>query len=112
MTKKYFIDDEEVTESEFEERLETETDYAAETNYDDILDESYDEIKIGSCTFTPSQVLLNCDPTAYRCGISDYQNSLYEDSMYDLEDGQEVEINKITFRIDEEDDEEDEEDED
>lgn len=111
MAKKYFIDDEEVTESEFESRLETETNYAAETNYDDMLDESYDEIKIGSFTFTPSQVLLNCDPTAYRCGISDYQSSLYEDSMHDLEDGQEVEINNITFRIDEE-DEEDEEDED
>lgn len=35
------------------------------------LDECYKPYKIGNLTFYPSQVLKECDPTAFRCMVSD-----------------------------------------
>ena len=57
-----------------------------ESRYDDDLDSCYGEIKIGCCTFYPSQILKECDPIAYRCGFSDFQNFVYEDAMDWLKD--------------------------
>ena len=39
-----------------------------EEMYEQMLDDCYEEIKIGSLTFSPSQILKECDPIAYRCG--------------------------------------------
>tara|TARA_R100000781_G_scaffold110566_1_gene76108 strand:+ start:7807 stop:8007 length:201 start_codon:yes stop_codon:yes gene_type:complete len=47
--------------------------------YDEMLDEIYPEIKIGTLTFSPSRVLRELDPTAYRIGLSEYEDSLMED---------------------------------
>ncbi len=60
-----------------------------DNDYDDDLDSCYDEIKIGCCTFYPSEVLKECDPIAYRCGFDDFQNSVYEDALYYLEEEEE-----------------------
>jgi len=46
-------------------------------DYKQMLDDCHEEIKIGCLTFSPSQVLEECDPIAYNCGFSDYQE--YED---------------------------------
>ena len=43
--------------------------------YDEMLDEVYGEIKIGTLTFSPSRVLRELDPTAYRIGLSEYEDS-------------------------------------
>ena len=52
-----------------------------EDQFDDMLDESIPEIEIGCLTYLPSQVLKAVDPTAYRCGLIDYIDSLdVEDS--------------------------------
>ena len=52
-----------------------------EDQFDDMLDESIPEIEIGSLTYSPSHVLKNVDPTAYRCGLNDFVDSLdVEDS--------------------------------
>lgn len=48
-------------------------DFAQE--YDDFLDETYGNIQIGCCTFSPSRVLSELDPIAYRCGFSDWLDS-------------------------------------
>lgn len=49
--------------------------------FEDMLDESIPEIEIGSLTYSPSHVLKNVDPTAYRCGLNDFVDSLdVEDS--------------------------------
>jgi len=47
--------------------------------YDEMLDELYPDITIGSCTFTASQVLKECDPIAYECGKSDLADAYDED---------------------------------
>lgn len=52
-----------------------------ETQFDEYLDESIPEIEIGSLTYSPSHVLKNVDPTAYRCSLNDFVDSLgVEDS--------------------------------
>lgn len=52
-------------------------------NYDEWLDEIYGEIMIGNISFLPSRILKELDPIAYRCGFSDYIDSL------DIEDDEE-----------------------
>lgn len=51
------------------------------TQFDESLDESIPEIEIGCLTYSPSHVLKNVDPVAYRCSLNDFVNSLdVEDS--------------------------------
>ena len=51
------------------------------TKFDESLDESIPEIEIGCLTYSPSHVLKNVDPTAYRCSLNDFVDSLdVEDS--------------------------------
>ena len=52
-----------------------------EDQFDESLDESIPEIEIGCLTYSPSPVLKNVDPTAYRCSLNDFVDSLdVEDS--------------------------------
>ncbi|NCB78512.1 MAG: hypothetical protein EOM41_00670 [Bacilli bacterium] len=49
--------------------------------FDDMLDDSTPEIEIGDLTYSPSHVLKNVDPIAYRCSLNDFVDSLdVEDS--------------------------------
>jgi hypothetical protein len=47
-------------------------------SYDQMLDECYDLSTVGGpfSHMLASRVLRECDPIAYRCGISDYTDSL------------------------------------
>ena len=70
-----------------------------EDQFDESLDESIPEIEIGSLTYSPSHVLKNVDPTAYRCSLIDFVDSL------DVEDSDEYkalqsEIDYIQDEID------------
>ncbi len=47
--------------------------------FEEMLDECYEEVTIGNCSFSPSDVMKECDPTAFRIGVSEYLNSLAED---------------------------------
>lgn len=38
-----------------------------------------EEVKIGTLTYLPAQVLKAVDPIAYRVGLSDYADSLMRD---------------------------------
>ena len=100
--KKYFLNEEEITEEEFNKQLEGCIAEYIDNNYDDLLDEGYDEYKIGYTTFSASMILKNCDPVAYRCGKNDYESSLLEDAQYELENYGSYEINGDTFEIEEE----------
>ena len=52
-----------------------------EDQFDEMLDESIPEIEIGCLTYSPSHVLKKVDPTAYRCSLNDFVDSLdVEDS--------------------------------
>lgn len=53
------------------------TDEEIEDMYREALDEQ-GNIRIGSLTYAPSQVLEAVDPIAYRVGLSDYASFLDE----------------------------------
>ena len=56
-----------------------------EEMFEEMLDECYEELKVGCCTFSPSQVMKECDPTAFRIGTSENLDSLAEDcQLYEL----------------------------
>jgi len=71
---------EKITEKEMEER------------YDNMLDETNEEM----FNILPSRILSECDPIAYNCGLSDYEDSISEDTVvkdgdYDDEEDEGVE---------------------
>lgn len=51
--------------------------------YEEALD-SGEDVKIGTLSYLPSQVLKAVDPIAYRVGLSDYADSLSQDG-YEVE---------------------------
>ena len=53
--------------------------------YDEMLDDCYGEIEICGYSYAASIALYRVDPIAYRCGFSDYCDSLYSDIKYSLE---------------------------
>ena len=50
--------------------------------YDDMLDDSYGEVDICGMKYQSSRALKELDPTAYRCGLNDYNDS----ELCDIED--------------------------
>ena len=42
--------------------------------FDECLDAA-GSIEVVGCTFYPSQILKECDPIAYRCGLNDFADS-------------------------------------
>ena len=48
------------------------TDSEIDSRYSEWLDEIHDPCIIAGITFQPSCILCELDPTAYRCGFSDY----------------------------------------
>ena len=105
---KYLIDWEEFEQDEFQRKLEDAIYDYAEHNYDNELDETYQDYEImGSHSFSASQVLKECDPTAYRCGMNDLIDSKLKEANYQLETCGEYSVNGKTFMVEEIDDEED-----
>lgn len=64
-----------------QEQIELDPDDFAD-QFDELLDER-GEIEIGCLTYSPSHVLKNVDPTAYRCSLNDFVDS------FDVEDSDE-----------------------
>lgn len=50
--------------------------------FDQYLDELHDEVTIGDITFSPSKILAECDPIAYRCYSSDYESAQIENEEW------------------------------
>jgi DNA repair exonuclease SbcCD ATPase subunit len=44
--------------------------------YDDMLDDVYGEVQIAGCSYSTSYALKKLDPTAYRCGKSDFESGM------------------------------------
>ena len=50
--------------------------------FDQYLDEMHDEVTIGDITFSPSKILAECDPIAYRCYFNDYESNQIENEEW------------------------------
>lgn len=55
------------------------SDYEIEEQYKEMLDDAYGIIKIGYSEFYASDVLRECDPIAYRIGLSEYEDQIREE---------------------------------
>lgn len=48
----------------------------SDEQYDDMLDDIYGEVQIAGMTYSTSYALKELDPTAYRCGKSDFESGM------------------------------------
>jgi|TARA_R110002049_G_scaffold36447_3_gene116169 hypothetical protein len=53
--------------------------------YNESLDEMGD-VKLGNLTFSPSRIIKELDPVAYRVGLNEYEDMLMEDYVYEDDD--------------------------
>ena len=108
--RKYIIDNEEyIDTSKAAEYLAEQID---EDGYDDMLDDAYGTVSICGYEYDSSYALHQLDEIAYRCGFSDYTDSIQSDIEYDLEnmdDGEECEIYNCTVICEDNEGEDDEE---
>lgn len=104
--KKFYLNEEEITEEEFNKQLEGCVAEYIDNNYDDLIDEDNEEYRIGYLTFSASEVLKKCDPIAYNCGFSDYESDILEEAKCELENHGYYEISNEKFEIEEEEEEE------
>ena len=56
----------------------------SEQEYDDFLDGIYEEVHIGALTFSPSEILKNCDEVAYRIGRDEEEDCQRENMKEDV----------------------------
>ena len=52
-------------------QIETEL---TDSEYEDYLDELYGEVEVCGCNYSAGRTLREVDPTAFRCGKSDYES--------------------------------------
>jgi len=53
--------------------------------FEELLDECCEEVKIGCCTFSPSQIMKELDPVAFRVGCQENLAQLAEDcQLYEV----------------------------
>lgn len=50
-------------------------DYEIEEQFKEMLDECYPSYSINGMEFLASDILKECDPIAYRVGLSDYEGT-------------------------------------
>ena len=51
--------------------------------FDEMLDELYPEYSIAGITLTPSHILRECDPIAYRIALSEFEDYEEQDNRDD-----------------------------
>lgn len=100
--RKYFINEKEVNENEFNEKLDNAIETYIDNHYDDMLDEDFEPLKIYGATYNVSNILKKIDPINYNCLMLDYTNNVYSDAADDLERLGYVIINDEKFEIQEE----------
>jgi hypothetical protein len=55
--------------------------------YEELLDECWPEVTIGYGTYSPSQILKNCDEVAFELGVKENLDNLAEDGVLYEVDG-------------------------
>lgn len=50
-------------------------DYEIEEQYKEMLNECWPSYTIAGMEYLPADILQNCDPIAYRVGLSDYEGT-------------------------------------
>lgn len=66
----------EVDEIEEFDQFEVISEREAEERYEQMIDDCHEEVEVCGYNYSPSYVLKSVDPTAFRCGFSDYCSQL------------------------------------
>ena len=69
--------------------------------FEELLDECYPEVKIGCCTFSPSQVMKELDPICFEIGAKENLDNLKEDGQLYECGGDYYDLNDITKMLEE-----------
>lgn len=102
---RYYVDDKEVSECEFDSELRDAIYAEASESFDDCLDEE-GTINVCGCDYYPSQLLKAVDETKYRCDLTDFADSLESDYRYTIEREGSLTINGTDFEIQDDDEDE------
>ena len=85
------------------------SDHINESDYDDYIDEINGDVEILGMSYSASRVLQEIDPIAYRCGLSDYADTLdpsdfdeYNDMLEELEE-LELELEELELELEDDD---------
>ena len=105
---KYLVNGEEMSEKEFDSRLEDSVnDYYDEDKFAEYLDETYpEEITVMGLHFSTSQIVRECDPTAFRCERANFLSDKLEEVKDEVECRGYIEIDGNEFSIEDIDEEE------
>jgi len=60
------------------EKTQYEKDAEIKESFIDLLNDVYPTVKIGYSTFTPAEILENCDPVAFAIGLVEHEDYLAE----------------------------------
>ena len=71
-----------------------------EEMYEELLDECYPEIKVGCSTFSPSEVIKELDPIAFRIGVGENLDDLAQDGQLYECGGEYYEISDLEEMLD------------
>ena len=61
------------------------SDRELENLYNEFLDEVYPDCKIAGYQYSTSLALKEIDPTAYRCGMNDWIDSMLDDTFTEID---------------------------
>lgn len=69
--------------------------------YRDMLDELQPEVKVAGLSFCASRIVEELDPIAFRCGVSDYADSLVNDTLTEEINGNYYDLKEAEYIVDE-----------
>ena len=69
--------------------------------FEELLDECYPEVKVGCCTFSPSQVIKELDPVCFNIGVQENLDSLAQDGRFFEYNGDYYDMDDIDEMLDE-----------
>jgi len=84
---------------DLKEQLETLESNGNEDEYNNSLDEM-GEVHIGNLTYSTSHALKIVDPTAYNCGLNDYNSEKITEVNDEIE-SKEAELNQLKEEVEE-----------
>ncbi len=100
------IEDKQGEIATIQSNIETFEYICTEEQFDEFLDDVEQSVSIYGIEFYPSDILKNCDPTAYRCAKIDYEADLelenceeYKDMIIELEE-LETELDELESQLD------------
>ena len=87
---------EEKIETELEKRVKEELKpIDLEELYREMLDECEPVVKVAGLSFSASRIIEELDPIAFRCGVSDYADSLIGETISDEIDGEHYNLDEV-----------------